>query len=123
MRLGSHGCGPTSRTPALRRVPCSCSSITNIASVELIDGDLSSRQLWQVAANTARTAEGVAINGETAATRLGRDIHKPWDRGAVQTRGRESTVGWAQLKLRFINRRAAKWAQLRLQNRPQLKLP
>ena len=35
----------------------------------------------------------------------------------------ESTVGWAQLKLRFIIRRAAKWAQLRLQNRSPLKLP
>ena len=35
----------------------------------------------------------------------------------------ESTVGRAQLKLRFINRRAAKWAQLRLQNRSPLKLP
>jgi hypothetical protein len=35
----------------------------------------------------------------------------------------ESTVGWAQLKLRFINRRAAKWAPTKLQNRSPLKLP
>jgi len=35
----------------------------------------------------------------------------------------EPTVGRAQLKLRFINGRAAKWAQLRLQNRSPLKLP
>jgi len=35
----------------------------------------------------------------------------------------EPTVGWAQLKLRFINRRAVKWAPVKLQTRSQNKLP
>ena len=35
----------------------------------------------------------------------------------------ESTVGRAQLKLRFIDRRAAKWAPTKLQKRSPFNLP
>jgi RHS repeat-associated protein len=36
----------------------------------------------RLAGRTAATAERAAVNGETAATRLGRDVHKAWDYGA-----------------------------------------
>jgi hypothetical protein len=38
--------------------------------------------IGRLAGKTAGTAERAAVNGETAATRLGRDMHMAWDYGA-----------------------------------------